>query len=1285
MMVSAQARVDAVAAAGKAAELGEGYVFISYAHADIGYVQRLVDYLTERRVTVWWDAEIPNGERWRTLLEAKLAGAAAVILVESPDAQDSRWVGTEIQYAQKLNKPVLILLIEGEVRQGLHDRQHEPAVGGALPGEHFLDQVRRLLTHAIPVQPRPILPAEVWDYPGPPKDVVARPVEVDKIVAALTRAGGTDTVGLTGIQGGGGLGKTIVAQMVTSRADVRAAFRGGLLWVNLGQDRRGPSLAALIGELCVRVGGEHPGPVGPDEAGKALLGLLADRPATLVILDDVWWPDQLKPFQQGDPDPARFLVTTRNAALLDDAGTTISVDTLDEKQARLVLLRDVPPLPEETVRRLLKATGGWALVVNTANAQLRNAIRQGSDPAGYAAFLAGSLEGEGLAGLDARDPEFFSAMMAPSLAMIPELSRRRAAELAVFAEDTDIELDLVALLWARTGNMSRPESRHLVWELKDLNLVTELRPETGVARLHDLVRGYLAGQAGEVGMRAAHGALLDAVAEHHGLDGDPGAGRAWWQLPASAGYLWDHLVEHLLGAGRGDRARALLTDLRWTEARLLGAGGAAALDADLAQLTDPTVGALRQALLREAHLLGDVSPSHSYADILAARLGTSAALADPVDRFRQTLPIGVARMRPGWPLPDAPDRAARRVLTGHTRGVTAVAIAPDGTWLATASGDQSVRLWDVATGRERATLSGHTGWVEGIAIARDGSWLVSVSSDRTARLWDLATGRERAVFENMPLQMTGVAIAPDGTWIVVSHRWGATLVDATTGDDRAFITHPVSLGGSEITDVAIAPDGTWLATASWDETVRLWDTPAPPTAGRRRWPFGRRPVAEPAVVRTERAVLSGHSGYVYGVAISPDGTWVASAGDARDGTVRLWDAATGVERAVLVGHDGRVNGVAIAPDGNWLASAGDDSTVRIWNAATGDVRAVLTGHTGNVAAVVIAPDGSWLATGGSDDTVRLWDTPTQPEPATETDQAGNFNQVVMSPDGTWLATGGEDKAVRYWDAITGRLQVTLTGHTSRVTGVAISPRGDRVVSVGGGYDEPIRLWYAPAEHRSKDSGYVRGGIGGRTVALTAVGNGSDPTWIATRNEVGTVRLWSWGAGERAVLDRAGEKRPSPDPTRVGSLAVAPDRTWVATCGNESVVRLWDTTTGLDRATLNGHGDIVNSVDIAPDGTWLATASQDHTVRLWDAASAAELATFSGLTGWMSRVAISPSGKVLATASADGTVRIWATATGVNLATMRVAGWLTSVCWGRDEEAVFVVGQYGPYRLNVHIN
>ena len=201
-----------------------------------------------------------------------------------------------------------------------------------------------------------------------------------------------------------------------------------------------------------------------------------------------------------------------------------------------------------------------------------------------------------------------------------------------------------------------------------------------------------------------------------------------------------------------------------------------------------------------------------------------------------------------------------------------MAIAPDGTWLATASDDGTARIWDAATGGQRATLAGHTDDVTAVAIAPDGTWLATASDDGTARIWDAATGAA-ARYPHRP------------------HRLG------DRGGDRP--------GRHLARHRQRRRDGADL--------------------GRCDRPAARYP--------------TGHTSWVTAVAIAPDGTWLATASD--DGTVRIWDAATGQQRATLTGHTDQVRAVAVAPDGTWLATASGDQTARIWDPATGGISALM--------------------------------------------------------------------------------------------------------------------------------------------------------------------------------------------------------------------------------------------------------------------------------------------------------------------------------------------------------
>ncbi|WP_218155989.1 nSTAND1 domain-containing NTPase, partial [Nonomuraea wenchangensis] len=366
-------------------------------------------------------------------------------------------------------------------------------------------------------------------------------------------------------------------------------------------------------------------------------------------------------------------------------------------------------------------------------------------------------------------------------------------------------------------------------------------------------------------------------------------------------------------------------------------------------------------------------------------------------------------------------------LTGHTDEVHSVVFSPDGTRLATAGADETVRVWNAETGRQIRALTGHTRTVNSVVFSPDGTRLATASDDGTVRVWDTDTGRQIRKLTSHTGSVYSVVFSPDGTRLASAGVDKAVRVwDATTGRQ---IGAPFTGHTGTVSSVVLSPDGSRLASASFDKVVRVWDA---------------------AIGRQIGTPLTGDTDEVSSVAFSPDGTRLASAGI--DDTVRVLvrDMTTG--RPIgppLTGDTDTLISVAFSPDSTRLASAGNDGTVRVWDAAIGrQIGAPFTGGTGTVFSVVFSPDGTRLASAGDDGTVRVWDATTGRQMRTLTGHTAAVFSVVFSPDGTRLASAGDDGTVRMWDATTGRQIRTLTGHTDSVSSVVFSPDGTRLASAG---------------------------------------------------------------------------------------------------------------------------------------------------------------------------------------------------------------------------------------------
>jgi RNA polymerase sigma factor (sigma-70 family) len=650
----------------------------------------------------------------------------------------------------------------------------------------------------------------------------------------------------------------------------------------------------------------------------------------------------------------------------------------------------------------------------------------------------------------------------------------------------------------------------------------------------------------------------------------------------------------------------------------------------------------------------------------------------------------------GDPLP--PDALMRLGTIRFRQGgrVNSVALSHDGHRIASAGWDDTVRVWEAATGKELRVLGPHDRAAVSVAFAPDGKHIATGTWFGSTYIWDAATGKLLHTLPGSPGGVTAVAFAPDGKTLAV----GGSVADSVRLFDMANAkeVHHLSGGGLPLSSmntpdssVAFSQKGDLLA-AAHGNVIRLWN------AGTGK------------LVRR----FAGHTERVFAVVFLPHRRQLASA--AGDGTVRLWDVDSGAElrRMTAAQRNWRVQTLAASDDGSVLISGSDDNNLSIWDTATGsalyqsagdkswmnrrvfsvalskgqlaagysnglvrvwklpeidklrrptsatppggwqdDVLAKVDGHCEGLSAVSVSPDNKFAATASSDRTVRVWDLATGKE-----HRRFDGDSAIFSRDGRWLVTSGRDGPICIRDWPEGQELHRIDG-----AGPALSPDSKYLACVkpaagkawGSDYwDVLIYELAGVSEVRCLRS--HPGGIHCLAFSpdgtLLASGAGAQrqegPNVDQAARVVDTIRLWDIATGK--VVHQFGGDKDS-----IFGLAFSPDGRSLASAAfttgaykkgappeeHDAPVRIWEVTTGRERARLRGHQGWATSVAFAPDGRSVAAGGVDHTVRLWDALSGAELRCWADHRDMVTVVAFTPDGKALISGSSDTTGLVWA--------------------------------------------
>lgn len=572
--------------------------------------------------------------------------------------------------------------------------------------------------------------------------------------------------------------------------------------------------------------------------------------------------------------------------------------------------------------------------------------------------------------------------------------------------------------------------------------------------------------------------------------------------------------------------------------------------------------------------------------------------------------------------------------------------------------------------RERNRLEGHNDAVRSVTFSPNGKIIATASEDNTVRLWNI-NGKEIRRFIDNNQMFRNVKFSPDNKIIAAISANNTIKIWQINGEKL------ITLKGQDNQDnfmnsLCFIPDSKILAAPSQDNTIQLWSIDGQEIKTLKGHKF---PIWSISCSLNSKNIITADLGgfiiiwsangeriktwkagnqSIFDISFSPDGKTIVTAGG--DTTIKLWNL-DGKELKTIGKHDNYVTSVSFSSDGQTIISGSADNTVKLWSIEGKELK-TLKGHNNSVFSVSFNPDHKIIASASADNTVKLWNL--DQEPKTLIGHSDSLWAINFSPDGKIIASAGDDKTIQLW-SIDGQKLKSISPNSNldwnRIWNITFSPDGNTIATVG--FDQTVKIWSLDGENIKTFQGHKD-----QVIDVNFSPNGKI---LATASYDGTVKLWDINNQElRTLIGNGG---------RVRSVNFSPDGMMIASGHHDGTIKLWNLE-GKNLKTFKGHNSYITNVRFSPDGKTIASSSQDKTIKLWSL-EGQEIKTFKGHTAGVTKFSFSPDSKILASASSDGTIRLWSVENGQEIKTLEGHGYaFLNVNFSPDGKKIATVSDDG---------